>query len=63
MPRENKITGKLVERRARKLRLLAGKLYVEMNDHRLPEGVRASLRESHDAACRAFRKFEEAHRL
>lgn len=61
--RERALTGKAIERRARKLRLLAGKLYVEMRDQRLPVGTRDRLRIAHDAACAAFRSFEDAHRL
>ncbi len=52
------MTPKQREIKARKFRLIAGGLYVEMNSANLPPKVREEIRVAHDAMCRAFGELE-----
>jgi hypothetical protein len=53
------MTPKQREIKARKLRLLAGTLYVEKQNDKLPRDVREELTVAHDAVCRAFNALED----
>jgi hypothetical protein len=53
------MTPKQKERKARQLRLIAGRLHLERQNEDLPHAVREELSVAHDAVCRAFSALED----
>jgi hypothetical protein len=53
------MTNRQIAAKARTFRIMAWRLYVEMQNQKLPQDVRDNLRTAHDATCRAFMKLED----
>jgi hypothetical protein len=54
------MTEKERERKSMKFRRMAGELYVERRNEKLPEKVRDLLNTAHNAVCKAFLALEES---